>query len=324
MHVYCILTCCLLLRKLLHNWEDYDSSSSTWTLNSYLDKYRGLEACQGKNIMICRNCNAAVSDASLAVLGHYHYRIWCFGRGSFVRIPEVRQIVTSVDSTLRLRALVVFLHCVRLCQTDIQEMSLLRRMFLQKEGDILYPWAHSGERANDEIQTTTFVSTKPERDLLGIFCKPAKECNWSDSIHVSICANPVQLTAVLVWWLRANSGDPPAWPACSAIWQIMCLVLISTLNWILFAGCAQQESDTNITFTACGTAASTMKVTYVPWAYEVTRYSLRSVCVLPVCFSVMTQIIDLWNIIIFEDICALLYLALVSINCHGDSGYAQL
>ena len=150
--IYCILTCCLLPRKLLHNWEDYDSSSSTWTLNSYLDKYRSLEACQGKNIMICRNCNAAVSDASLAVLGHYHYRIWCFGRGSFVRIPEVRQIVTSVESTLRLRASVVFLHCVRLCQTDIQEMSLLRRMFLQKEGDILYPWAHSGERANDEIE----------------------------------------------------------------------------------------------------------------------------------------------------------------------------
>ncbi len=62
------------------------------TLDRYLDKYRRMEECQKKNIMICKGCNAVLFGVSISVIAATEaggYQARCFDSGTFTRFQNV-------------------------------------------------------------------------------------------------------------------------------------------------------------------------------------------------------------------------------------------
>ncbi len=65
-----------------------DTLDDALTLARHLYKYKHIEACEGKNIMICKGCTASLYGVTVSTTERGH-DVWCFDTGSFTREIKV-------------------------------------------------------------------------------------------------------------------------------------------------------------------------------------------------------------------------------------------
>ena len=79
-------------------------------LDALLFKTRKYEECQGRNIMVCKDCTSLNMINMTRYVFESSLSAWCFDKGSFKREEEVRSLVFCDSTNARLASLAALSH----------------------------------------------------------------------------------------------------------------------------------------------------------------------------------------------------------------------